>query len=89
MSNFQYNVKIIRFVADDILRLYDKFGYNEFLKTDTKDIKLTYSLKKLTNYAVIDKHSKVDGRIKYKLSKFVVDACVKSNENYERKHRQV
>lgn len=87
MSKFQYNVKIIRFVSDDILMLYDKFGYNEFLQVDTKDMKLIYSLKKLTNYAVIDKHSKIDGRIQYKLSKFVVDACKRFNDMYENKHR--
>lgn len=82
MGNFQFNYRIIRFVYDDILKLYARFGYDEFLSSDTLDLNLNYSMKKLSNYAVVGKNSRDNGRIKYKLSKYVVERCQKVEERY-------
>lgn len=71
------SLRLIKFVHSDILALYDKIGFNEFLYSDVKEIPLRYSLKKLTNEGVIIKSSKVDNRIHYKLSKFIVDQSQK------------
>lgn len=76
MSGYNFNLRIIKFVADDILLLYEKFGYETFTLRDAKDIPLRYSLKRLLNEAVVIEHgTKTNGRINYKLSKFVVDKC--------------
>ena len=80
--NFQFNLRIIKFVYEDILILYARFGYNEFLGKDTRDMKLRYTLKKLSNEAVIGHVGKVNGIIRYKLSKYVVENCQK----FERRH---
>lgn len=77
------NPRIIKFVAEDILILYAKFGYNSFLLKDTRDIELRHSLKKLLNEEVIYEFGKkINGRINYKLSKFVVDKCIVFEEKF-------
>ena len=81
--NFAYNLRIIKFVYEDIIILFDKFGYNEFIQKDTYDLKLRYSLKKLTNYAVIGKFDKRNGIIIYKLNKHVVDRCKEYDDKYK------
>lgn len=83
-----FNSRIIKYVYEDIMNLYNVFGYNEFTLKDTKGIKLYYSLKKHTNYGVIDKSKKVKSRIQYKLSKRVVNVCKEyitkhDSENYK------
>jgi hypothetical protein len=74
---FQISLKYIRFVQEDILKLYARFEYNIFERNDTENMELRYSVKKLLNYAAIEKINKVDGRNQYKLDKYVVDKCQK------------
>jgi len=80
MSNF--SMIYIRYVYEDILKLYARFGYEEFTRSQTNDIDLYYSIKRLSNNSVISKSRKIDGVIQYKLSKYVVEAC----EKYSGKH---
>ena len=68
----------VRHVSEDILKLYARFGYEEFIRSEAEKIELYYSLKKLTNDAAIMKVGKnKDNVLKYKLSKYVVDKCKK------------
>jgi hypothetical protein len=81
--NFAYNLRIIKFVYEDIIILYNTFGYNEFNQRDTYNLKLRYTLKKLTNYAVVGKLNKKNGIINYKLNKYVVDKCKEYDDKYK------
>jgi hypothetical protein len=81
--NFSCNLRIIKFVYEDIIIIYNKFGYEIFLQSDIKDLELRYTLKKLTNYAVLGKVCKKNGRISYKLNKFIVDKCKDYEERYK------
>jgi hypothetical protein len=79
------NARIIKFVAEDIILLFNTFGYNTFFLRDTKDIKLRHSLKKLLNEEVVYEFGKkTNGRINYKLSKFVVDKCLIYEKKFSR-----
>lgn len=80
--NFAYNLRIIRFVYEDILLLFNKFEYNDFIESDIGDLDMRYTLKKLTNYGVIGKVSRTNGRIKYKLIKLIVDRCKEYETRY-------
>ena len=71
----------VRHVSEDILKLYARFGYEEFVRSEVNEKEMYYSLKKLTNDAVILKVGKnKDNVLKYKLSKYVVDKCKKYEE---------
>jgi hypothetical protein len=87
--SYQFNLRIIKFVHEDILILHERFGYEPFTKAQAIDIPLRYSLKKLLNEAVISEHSKTNGRINYKLSKYVVDNCRKFEEKYRSKNESI
>jgi hypothetical protein len=78
-----YNLRIIKFVYEDIIILYNTFGYNDFVQRDTYNLNLRYSLKKLTNYAVLGKLNKKNGIINYKLNKYVVDKCKEYDDKYK------
>jgi len=78
----QFNLRIIKFVHEDILLLHEKFGYEPFTKAQTLNIPLRYSLKKLLNEAVIAEHNRTSGRINYRLSRYVVENCRKFEEKY-------
>jgi len=81
--SYNFNMRIIKFVYEDILLLYNAFGYNSFSLKDAKDIKLRHSLKKLLNEAVVAEYGpKTNGRINYKLSRFVVDKCLIFEEKF-------
>jgi|WetSurMetagenome_2_1015567.scaffolds.fasta_scaffold893167_1 hypothetical protein len=81
--NFHFNIRYIKYTYDDILALYARFGYEEFTRKMCEGMELRYSIKRLSNEAVIGKARKVDGRIHYKLSKFVVDTCIKYKAEHE------
>jgi len=80
--NFHFNVRYIKYVYEDILALHARFGYEKFTRKMCEDMKLRYSIKRLSNEAVIGKSCRIDGRIHYKLSKFVVDICKKYKEEH-------
>lgn len=80
--NFQFNPKSIKYFYEDVLIIYARFGYEIFIARNARDLKLSHSLKKLLNEAVIGKVNKTGGVINYKLSKFVVERC----QNYDERH---
>lgn len=71
------NLRVIKFVYEDILLLFDKFGYNEFIYRDMDKNYIKHSLKRLTNDNLIIKYNKHNGRIHYKLNKYIIDLCLK------------
>jgi len=81
--NFQFNIRRVKYVYEDVLKLYARFGYNEFIKADTFDLNLRYSVKRLSNDAVISRVSKAENKCHYKVNKFGVEVCQKFKETHE------
>lgn len=80
---YQISLRYIKYVYEDILNLHARFGYNTFIRSETDDMNLRYSMKKLLNYAAVEKDSKAEGRIYYRLDKYVVEYCNKFKERHE------
>jgi hypothetical protein len=75
MTEYQLNMRVVKFIHEDVLLLYARFGYDEFVKSETRDLPLYYSLKKLLNEAAITRIKRSEGRSIYKLTRYVVEKC--------------